>query len=100
MTRTRTTRMAPWLCYRCGYLFDAASSLFADAVPKESDVSACMNCGAPLILRAGRFVQLTAGDWAALEPEVRRELTETQFAITHMHRTLGRPLGGKPRGNA
>jgi hypothetical protein len=90
--------MPPWLCHHCGHMLDAASSLFHDVAPKEGDVSACINCGSPLILRAGRFAPLTAADWGELEPEVRRELTQTQLMIAHMHATIGRP--GEDKGHA
>jgi hypothetical protein len=77
----KTTRSAPWMCARCGYLMDAASPADGgDAAPKQGDLSICLNCGEPYTLDHKRWRKLTAAEFVALAPEERRELVLAQQA--------------------
>ena len=89
----RTTRFEAWMCFNCGHLCDAASSILEDATPAEGDVSACINCAEPSILRDGVWMPARAEDIANLTPEVRRELLTHQWAIEEMHKVKGKPEG-------
>ncbi len=66
------TGFRPWMCLCCGYTMDSASSATKEnAVPKEGDISVCLNCGALYALRAGAWAPLGALDMAALPADVR-----------------------------
>ena len=74
----KTTRFAPWMCARCGYLMDAASATDGDAVPKQGDLSICINCGESYTLDHKRWRKLTPAEFAALAPGERRKLVLAQ----------------------
>lgn len=75
-----TGREQTWLCVRCGYAMDAFDCLqHPDAMPKDGDLSLCMNCGFEYVRHADRWQPMTAAERAALEPEDRRTLEEMQF---------------------
>ena len=93
-----TTRYKEWLCFNCGYMCSAASSMLYDAVPGEGDISACINCGAVSILRDGKWVKPTEAEWAEVDREARRDIALHQLAIAEMHQTMGRPSDRKRRG--
>ncbi len=77
---TNETRFVPWLCSSCGYLMDAATGFMADAVPAESDVSLCLNCGTPYALHGGVWRTLTSEEWRAIPRDVRRQLALLEVA--------------------
>jgi hypothetical protein len=59
---------------------DAASSARDESlVPKQRDLSICLNCGAAMVLDGKRWRQVTAADLAGLDPEERAELAEHQI---------------------
>jgi hypothetical protein len=69
------------MCGLCGYMMDAASPLYDNtSVPKQGDLSICLNCGHPYTLDGGRWRSLTKAELAALKPEERRQLTMAQTA--------------------
>jgi hypothetical protein len=90
----KETRFKPWLCFACGHKCDAASSILGDHVPSEGDLSACINCTVPSILRNGTWTLARSEDLARLDPEERRDLLKHQWAIEEMHRVMGKPGGG------
>lgn len=71
----------PWLCARCGYAMDRATSFNALAgtapalteIPRDA-ISVCLNCGAPYQRRDERWTPLNETARRALPPETRREL--------------------------
>jgi len=67
----KTTRIPGALCPSCGELIDAASNR-GDAVPKPSDLSVCVFCGAALVFGDNlKLRAMTAEEFAALPDEVR-----------------------------
>ena len=77
----KTTRFKLWLCSRCGYAMDAASPAFNNnSVPKQGDLSICLNCGEAHTLDGEAWRRLTATEVAGLDPAERRELTRAQTA--------------------
>jgi hypothetical protein len=87
------------MCFACGHMMDAASSLTApDDAPGEGDLAACINCAAVAELRGGSWVRFT--NWGRLTPEERRDVTLHQTAIRAMHGVVGRPGDSKREGMA
>lgn len=72
-----TTHFRPWLCPHCGYTMDAATHAgLEDAVPREGDLSLCINCGQPMILTEGYWRSLGAADWRRLTKPERSGLVQ------------------------
>lgn len=77
---SETTRFKPWMCWRCGYMMDAASHCDGKSVPVEDDVAMCMNCGALYVLHSGRWSGITELERAALTPRQQGELRRHETA--------------------
>jgi uncharacterized Fe-S cluster-containing MiaB family protein len=74
-------RERPWLCSTCGYMMDAASSLRDEAaVPKEGDLSLCLNCTASYERRGKVWRALSVEDERDLPEGVRREILSHRVA--------------------
>ena len=76
----KETRYAPWMCSTCGYMMDAASHMTKNATPKENDLSICMNCGAPYVMRSGKWKATTLAELRNLPPDLKREIMRIEFA--------------------
>jgi hypothetical protein len=70
------TRLPPDACPQCQYPLDAAGTTDGAAgTPTPGDVSACINCGHPLVYTdTMRVRSMTMDEWKALPDEQRREL--------------------------
>jgi len=80
------------MCWSCGYVADAASSARDErAVPKQGDLSICLNCGAAQVRDGERWRQMTDAELAGLSPEERRDLAEHQIL-----QAVGRATGQIP----
>lgn len=81
-TEPHVTRNKPWLCARCGYMMDAVSPIFSKSkrVPKERDLSLCLNCGAAYSLCRGNWVALTAAERAELPAKLRSQILQAEMA--------------------
>lgn len=55
-------------------MMDAASA-GGDVVPKEDDLSLCMNCGALYQLHAGKWATMSAAEFEALPSDTRADVT-------------------------
>jgi len=76
-----TTRFQPWLCHRCGYMMDAASGVDNHAVPKEDDVSFCLNCATPYVLHDSRWALATDQERRDFPDEIKQILVRAQIAV-------------------
>lgn len=76
-------REPPWLCHSCGYMMDANSALDGQAMPKENDVSMCLNCGALYTRHSNKWSPMTLAERESLEPQARRELAAMQVFRGH-----------------
>ena len=82
----KTRRFEPWPCPGCGYVMDAASdSTREEALPKEGDLSVCLNCAMPFVLRDDRWRELTDDELLALSLAEKRELSRVQIAVREFH---------------
>lgn len=76
-----SVRMAPWMCWRCGYTMDSATSMSKSRkAPAEGDASMCLNCGALYTLHGGQFVPMTSTERAALSPKAARLFEQAEIA--------------------
>lgn len=71
-------REPPWLCHSCGYMMDANTALNGKAVPKEDDISMCINCGALYSRHSDSWRPTTPAEFYELTPQARRELAAMQ----------------------
>lgn len=69
-----TTSVPEQLCPKCGYLMEATTPLDGGALPKDGDVSICLNCGAILIFTAELKMR------AATDQEVAEIMRDKQTA--------------------
>ena len=61
-------------CPRCGYRFDAATSLAGNGRPTVGDISICLVCGAPIEFRADGYHWLNADEFMSLDQEVKSRI--------------------------
>jgi hypothetical protein len=76
-------RLSPSRCPHCGHRLNAASRL-SGPVPKPvpGDMTICFGCGEALQFdRRLRLTKITAAEIAALDPDERAELQQTQAAV-------------------
>jgi Fe-S-cluster-containing dehydrogenase component len=86
------------MCSGCGYVMDACTNFTADVVPREGDMSLCMNCATVYFRRGGAWAPATVFELAVLSPEEARDLA---LHIRAQRRVIGRDLmAGKRSGRA
>jgi hypothetical protein len=68
-------------------MMDAVSEMTGeDVAPTDGDVSMCLNCGAFYTLQGDAWTRLTPEQYAALEPDVRCQLSRAR----RVQQSLGR----------
>jgi hypothetical protein len=74
-------RERAWMCAVCGYVMDAASpSIGAFAIPKEDDLSLCINCGLVYVRHGNAWVPMTKAERLSLDDEDRESIAELRRA--------------------
>lgn len=67
MNNAAAFRERRWMCGLCGYLMDAATSIEGGQdVPKEEDVTLCMNCGLVHMRHGDAWRPMTRAERASL----------------------------------
>lgn len=70
-------------CPHCQYEMDACTSVDGDAVPKEGDISVCLNCGSFLEFNHELGLDLYPdSNLLDLPDEMRLQLTRARMLIT------------------
>jgi hypothetical protein len=69
------TRDSPWMCGTCGYVMDTCSlSAGARGVPRDGDISLCLNCCAVHTRHGLKWVPITPSEWQAFTSEELAEI--------------------------
>ena len=70
------------VCPACGQRLECATSTFRPGLPSEGDISVCAYCQNIAVYRADQTLRpMTAREWGALSPPMRRELEHIKAAI-------------------
>lgn len=75
-------------CTQCDAELDGGyDSSGEGSVPKEADISVCINCGNVMVYRADQTLRkMTAKEWATLEPDDRRQIERAQAVAEKLER--------------
>lgn len=76
----KTTHFPKWTCWRCGLVMDAATHTTENVVPKENDMSVCLNCGALHILHGQQWSKPTEAEFAGIPRSMWFDITRHQLA--------------------
>lgn len=90
----------PWMCFRCGYTMDSASSPFSkNAMPSDGDFSCCLNCGVLYRLHGEVWRPTTSDDMREAKYDEVMKIIKLQAAIKLGRNTYG-DLAKKQGGRA
>jgi NMD protein affecting ribosome stability and mRNA decay len=82
-----TVRYEPWRCASCNHEMDSASHPLDDeAVPSEGDVSVCLRCGYPHLLKQGQWVGITDNELISLSLEEKRAVSYMQLMVREFNK--------------
>jgi hypothetical protein len=65
------TRLPSTACSSCGYVFDAVSSMYESATPKDGDVSMCISCGQVMVFTNGKLRNPTYAEMLEIVRDMR-----------------------------
>ena len=76
-----TTHYAPFACWNCGKVMDAASHVDGKSVPKDGDVSVCLACAEVMILDDGTWRRITDDELIEMPLEDKKILSGMQQLV-------------------
>ena len=76
-----TTLYAPFACWSCGKVMTAASHVDGKSVPKQGDISVCLDCAEAMTLDDGAWRQLTDDELIDMELEDKKVLARMQILV-------------------
>jgi hypothetical protein len=76
-----------WACDKCGYVMDSAWSIRNDeALPREGDLTCCLQCAELYILHGIRWLPISDDELIDLPLDLKKNISHVQQQIRKFHK--------------